>query len=212
LKGYVSANDGKDSTGDTIPNSVMRDLLQFIEHQIGLEPLRYVLNLAGQSDYFENYPHNDMRYGVSAADYIDVIQGLEDYYDELGAKAVLRQLGRTAVRRAIVHSVSLAEQRGPISGRTLLSIALESFAKSTAVRERQRILLQDSGDMLLVSMRQPPCWARDEHGRSCEVAVGALRGALETVTGRPLHVRPIACGYDGAEHCVFEVCRCQRWH
>ena len=211
MKGYVSASDDRDNSGGTIPNSVMRDLLQFLERQLGLEPLRGILNLAGQGQYFEQYPRNDMSHDTDASAYLDVIQGLQDYYDERGAKAVLRQLGRSTVRRAVIHSVSIAEQRGPIGGKALLAIALESFAKSTAVRDRRHMLLQDSGDMLLVSVRQPPCWARDRAGRSCGVAIGALRGALEVVTGRGLYVRPIACGRDGAHHCVFEVCRANRW-
>ncbi|MHB0876100.1 MAG: hypothetical protein ACYC5O_08655 [Anaerolineae bacterium] len=211
MKGYVSASDGKDNSGGTIPNSVMRDLLQFLERQLGPEPLRGILNLAGQSDYFEQFPRNDMRHDTEAAAYLSVIQGLQDYYDERGAKAILRELGRSTVRRAVIHSVSLAEQRGAIGGRQLLAIALESFAKSTAIRDRRHVLLQDSGDMLLVSVRQPPCWARDRCGRSCEISVGCLRGALEMVTGRGLHVRPIACGRDGAHHCVFEVSRSNRW-
>jgi predicted hydrocarbon binding protein len=210
LKGYVSASDGRDN-GSSIPNSVMRDLLQYLERQLGPEPLRGILNLAGQSDYFENYPRNDMRHETAAAAYLHVIQGLQDYYDERGARAILRDLGRSTVRRAVIHSVSMAEQQGAIGGKQLLSIALDSFAKSTATRDRRHVLLQDSGDMLLVSVRQPPCWARDHGGRACEIAVGALRGALEMVTGRGLNVRPIACGRDGAHHCVFEVSRPNRW-
>ena len=61
MKGYVSASDGKDNSGGTIPNSVMRDLLQFLERLLGLEPLRGILNLAGQSDYFA-FLHDDDRW------------------------------------------------------------------------------------------------------------------------------------------------------
>ena len=208
--GYVSAEDARaDGTGK-IPNSVMRDFLQFLERQLGREALRGILNLAGMERYFRRLPPNNMRYEVESGDYLAVMDGLADYYDERGAVAIMRELGRAAVRRAVIHNVGLAEERGRISGKQLLSIALDSFAKSTAIRERDLILLQDSGDMLLVSMRVPPCWAMDRKGRSCEAVGAALRGALEMVTNRYLRVRPIACHRDGAHHCIFEVCRANR--
>lgn len=211
MKGYISASEGIGNSDGAIPNSVMRDLLQFLEHQLGPEALRGVLNLAGQEAYHRDWPRNDMRYAIPAGDYLDVLQGLRDFYDDRGARAVLRELGRSTVRRSVIHSVNTAEQKGPIAGRQLLGIALDSFAKSTAIRDRRHILLQDSGDILLVSMRQPPCWAVDRDAQACEVPTGALRGALELVTGRHLQVRSIACGHGGAHHCVFEVSRTNRW-
>lgn len=210
MRGYVSANGAKESHDGFIPNSVMRDFLQFLERQLGRESLRGILNLAGQEHYFHALPPNNMSPEAEAAAYLDILEGLSDYYDERGAESVLRELGRQTVRRAIIHAIGLQEQRSPINGRQLLDIALESFSKSTAVRDRQQLLLQDSGDMLLVSVRCPPCWARDRAGQACQVSLGALRGALESVTGRSLHVRPIACGRNGAHHCVFEVSRSGR--
>jgi len=210
LKGYVSAAEGKEPGMGSIPNSVMRDMLQFLERELGQEALRGVLNLAGTEQYHRGLPPNNMRFEVKAADYLAVIQGLKDYYDERGAVAVLRELGKSTVRRGVVHAVGLAEQGGRISGRQLLTIALDSFAKSTALRDRRLILLQDSGDMLLVSLRQPACWAMDGSHHACEVVVGSLRGSLEMVSGRNLLVRPIACCHSGARHCVFEVSRAGR--
>ena len=205
--GYVSVNEDKENTTGRIPNAVMRDLLQFLEQQLGRDALRGVLNLAGTERYFRGLPPNNMRLETDAADYVAVLQGLQDYYDERGALAILRELGRATVRRAVIHGVSVAEQRGPLTGKQLLSIALDSFAASTALRDRRHILLQDSDDMLLVSIRQAPCWATDRRGRACEIVSGALRGALEMVSGRELRVRPIACCQRDAHHCVFEVSR-----
>ena len=205
--GYVTAAESKEPGLGSVPNSVMRDMLQFLERELGPEALRGILNLAGAEHYHRGLPPNNMRFEIKAADYLSVIQGLRDYYDERGAVAVLRELGKTAVRRGVVHAVGLAEQGGRLSGRQLLNIALESFAKSTALRDPRLILLQDSGDMLLVSLRQPACWAVDGSHHACEVVVGSLRGVLEMVSGRSLRVRPIACCNAGSRHCVFEVSR-----
>jgi predicted hydrocarbon binding protein len=211
VKGYVSADESRDSPGADIPNSVLRDLLQFLEQQLGRDTLRGVINLAGVETYHRGLPPNNMRLEAPAADYVALLQGLRDYYDERGALAFMRELGRATVRRAVIHSVGQAEQRGPLNGKQLLAIALDSFAKSTAIRDRRQVLLQDSGDMLLVSTRESPCWARDRRGHACEIVTGALRGALELVSGRELRVRSIACCHHGAHHCVFEVSRGNRW-
>ena len=205
--GYVTAAESKEQGLGSLPNSVMRDMLQFLERQLGTEALRGILNLAGAEQYHGGLPPNNMRFEVKAADYLAVIQGIRDYYDERGAVAVLRELGKSTVRRGVVHAVGLAEQGGRLSGRQLLSIALDSFAKSTALRDHRLMLLQDSGDMLLVSLRQPACWTVDGSHHACEVVVGSLRGALEMVSGRSLRARPIACCHSGARHCVFEVSR-----
>jgi predicted hydrocarbon binding protein len=210
LIGYVSAVETKEPGDTYLPNSVMRDMLQFLERQLGREALRGILNLAGVEHYFRGLPPNNMQPEIKSSDYLALIQGLRDYYDERGAVAVLRELGKANVRRGVVHAVGLAEQGGRITGKQLLGIALDAFAKSTAVRDRRLVLLQDSGDMLLVSVRQPACWAADGSRHACEVAVGALRGALEMVSGRSLRVRPIACCHSGAHHCVFEVSRAGR--
>ncbi len=203
--GYVSATEDRDPGVTAIPNAVMRDTLQFLEKQLGRDSLRGILNLAGQEHYFREFPPNNMRADVDVNDYLALLQGIEDYYDERGAAAILRQLGRANVRRGVIHAVGLAEQGGRITGKQLLGIALAAFARSTALRDNRRILLQDSDDMLLVSLQQRACWAVDGQRLSCQVAVGALGGALEMVSGRSLRVRPIACRHGGAHHCVFEI-------
>jgi len=188
----------------------MRDLLQFLERQLGRDALRGILNLAGTHQYFRELPPNNMLYDINASDYVAVLDGLEDYYDDRGAAAILRELGYHTARRAIIHSVGRAEQRGPISPKQLLILALEAFAKSTAIRERRFILLQDSAEILLVSVRRPGCWVLDRRGRGCQLVVGALKGSLELVSGRRLSVRPVACCEDNARHCIFEVARAGR--
>jgi predicted hydrocarbon binding protein len=211
LKGYVSVSDNQEKPAGKVPNSVMRDLLLFLDRQLGHRAYRGVLNLAGMHAYLRALPPNNMHEEVNAADYLAVLGGLQDYYDERGAAAVLRELGRSTVRRAVIHAVGLAEQTGSLDGKQLLRLALNALAQSTALGDRRLILLQDSGDMLLVSTRQPACWAPDPKGRACEVVMGAMRGSLEMVSGRPLQVRAIACCLNGAHHCVFEVARAGRW-
>jgi len=210
LRGYALDED-RDGPSGSIPNSVMRDMLRFLEQQLGRDALRGVLNLAGLERYHRTLPPDNMRLETAAVDYVSLMQGLRDYFDDRGALAFLRELGRSTVRRGVIHAVGQAEQRGALTGKQLLSIALDSFAKSTALRDRRDILLQDSGDMLLVSIRQPPCWAADRSHGACEIVTGALRGALELVSGRELRVRSIACCQTGAHHCVFEVSRGNRW-
>lgn len=212
MQGYVRVADDHIGISGAVPNSVMRDLLQFLERQLGHNALRGVLNMAGTEDYFWHRPANDMQEMVKASDYLAVLQALADYYDERGAIAIIRELGRYTVKRALIRNLSLAEQqRSKTSGRELLKTALQSFAQSTAVRDRRLIILQDSGDMLLVSMRCPPCWTNDGSDYACQVAVGALRGSLELISGSNLRVRPIACCFNAAHHCVFEVSRPNRY-
>ena len=209
VPGYVPAEQAGAPTG-LVPNSVMRDLLRFLERHLGAEALRGILNLAGLESYHQSLPPDDMRLEVDAAHYVAVMQGLQDYYDERGAMAIARAVGRSAVRRAIIHDIGARNHARQLGGRELFTIALDCFAKTTALRDRQLIALQDSGDMLLVTLRQPACWARDPAGRACQVVVGALRGALELISGRHLRVRAVACIHDGAGHCIFEVGRAAR--
>ena len=76
MKGYVSVNDNRDKPAGRVPNSVMRDMLQFLERQLGYGSYRGVLNLAGMHGYLRGLPPNNMREEVHSADYLAVLDGL----------------------------------------------------------------------------------------------------------------------------------------
>jgi predicted hydrocarbon binding protein len=188
-----------------------RIILLATEEILGRNGTNAILNLAGLSDFIENYPPNNPNPEFSF-EYISRLQNaLEDFYGPRGGRGVALRIGRASfqhVLREYGHLLGLTDvafRLLPLGAK--LKIGASAFADIFNKHTDQRVKVEDKGKNLLWHIeRCPYCWEQHSNNTACHMAVGLIQEALYWVSGgRTFNVEETQCMAKGDLTCTIVI-------
>jgi predicted hydrocarbon binding protein len=196
-------------TQKTIANAIMLQALVATEEILGKNGLDAVLNVAGLSQYVDNYPPNDVEPAISFADYARFNQVLGDYIGR-ASKGILMRIGRVSFQYAL-------REQGALLG--LAGAALRLMPR----KSRIKFILNSIGNALKDTSPGTEFWVDSRGGlaycvRECSICygrtapkpvghllAGSLAEAAEWTTGKKHRVVETKCIAAGDEYGRWEV-------
>jgi hypothetical protein len=170
------------------PNRMGRIIFLATEEILGQIGVNAILNLAGLSEFINNYPKNNQDMDFSF-EYISRLQvALEDFYGPRGGRGVALRIGRSCFQH-ILHEygplfglTDLAFRLLPLG--TKLKIGTSAFADIFNKFTDQSVHLEDNGKVFLwQTERCPLCWERHSDSMTCQMTVGLVQEALHWISG-----------------------------
>ena len=194
----------------TMPNVMLRNLLEAIAEVLGENGLKAVLNAAGLQRFINHYPPNDLNLGVTFADYGTVEQAVEDVVGPKGAKMMLTRIGRATFRYAleeqpaVLGMASMALKALPMG--TRMKVVLANLARAATKDVNQPTDIEEHDDHFLFVVDECPCRWRGKKDRPvCFVTVGVLHGALRWATGKTFKIEEVSCIAMGEDACRYRI-------
>ncbi len=193
------------------PNKMGRIILQSLEEVVGRNGLIAVLNLAGQQQYINNYPSNNLDLGFGFDALSQMLAALERLYGPRGGQGLALRTGRACFKyglREFGPLVSVAE----LSYRLLplelkLRQGADIFMGVFNQYSDQRVRVEETPDKFYWHIeRCPMCWKRSSRQPVCQLAVGVLQEALYWVSsGKFFTVEETACIGKGDLVCTIVI-------
>lgn len=194
------------------PNKFGLITLKSLEDVMGRNGLNAILNLAGVSQYVDNYPPDDLQKAFDFSELSAIGTALEEMYGPRGGRGLALRAGRATFSDALRNFGALAGVADlafvvlPLDAK--LRIGLNAFARmfveltdqDTRVDEKDR-------EFIWTIHRCPCCWGRrNEDKPVCYIAAGLLLESLKWVSGgnefRVTESRCIAMGEDVCEFVI----------
>lgn len=193
-----------------MPNVMLRNLLEAIAEVLGENGLKAVLNAAKLQRFIDNYPSNNLEWGVTFADYGAAEQAIEDVVGPKGAKMMLTRIGRATFRYALEEQpavlglASLALKALPMG--TRMKVVLASLAKAATRDVNQPTDIEEHDDHFLFVVDVCPChWRGKKDKPVCFVTVGVLHGALRWATSKNFKIEEVNCIAMGDDACRYRI-------
>ncbi len=201
----------KEKSGYYYPNKIARIYLQAMEEIMGRNGLNAILNMAGLSEYIDNFPPDNLEKEFDFADYAALNQALEDMYGPRGGRGLALRAGRASFARglqgfgALAGVGDLALKMVPLHMK--LKMGLPAMARVfTQVSDQISRVEERDGNFVYIIERCPVCWGRKAEKPVCHAAVGLLQEGLRWASGgKEFRVEEIACIAVGDKSCEFLV-------
>ncbi|RMF35376.1 MAG: 4-vinyl reductase [Chloroflexi bacterium] len=182
-----------------------------MEEIMGRNGLNAILNMAGLSEYIDNFPPDNLEKEFDFADYAALNQALEDMYGPRGGRGLALRAGRASFARglqgfgALAGVGDLALKMVPLHMK--LKMGLPAMARVfTQVSDQISRVEERDGNFVYIIERCPVCWGRKAEKPICHAAVGLLQEGLRWVSGgKEFRVEEIACIAVGDKNCEFLV-------
>jgi len=199
----------KEKSGYYYPNKIARIYLQAMEEIMGRNGLNAILNMAGLSEYIDNFPPDNLEKEFDFADYAALNQALEDMYGPRGGRGLALRAGRASFARglqgfgALAGVGDLALKMVPLHMK--LKMGLPAMARVfTQVSDQISRVEERDGNFVYIIERCPVCWGRKAEKPICHAAVGLLQEGLRWASGgKEFRVEEIACIAVGDKNCEF---------
>ncbi|HET59644.1 MAG TPA: 4-vinyl reductase [Chloroflexi bacterium] len=193
------------------PNKIARLAYQSLEIVMGKNGLNSILNLAGLTEFINNYPSNNLAREYDFADFSALFGALEQTYGIRGARGLALRAGRTVFDEgyksfgALAGAGDLAFKILPLS--TKLKIGIPAMAKVFTSTSDQYSTVRDAGDHFIYTMHKcPVCWGRTSKDPCCHMGAGLLQEGLKWVSGgREFRVVQTTCHACGDENCQYDI-------
>jgi len=193
------------------PNKFALLSLMAFEEIVGKQGLHAILNLAGLSQFVNNYPPDNLTREFDFAHFSAIHGALTYMYGEQGARGLSLRIGQTIFNDGlrnfgILAGVSdLSFKILPL--KTKLKISLLAMAKVFSTTSDQFSTVHDSGDHYIYTMHKcPVCWGRTSEKPCCYIAIGLLQGALKWVSqGYEFKVVQTTCHATGDNNCQIAI-------
>ncbi|RMF38431.1 MAG: 4-vinyl reductase [Chloroflexi bacterium] len=180
-----------------------------MEEIMGRNGLNAILNMAGLSEYIDNFPPDNLEKEFDFADYAALNQALEDMYGPRGGRGLALRAGRASFARglqgfgALAGVGDLALKMVPLHMK--LKMGLPAMARVfTQVSDQISRVEERDGNFVYIIERCPVCWGRKAEKPICHAAVGLLQEGLRWASGgKEFRVEEIACIAVGDKNCEF---------
>ena len=201
----------KTETEFRYPNRMGRMLLQAIEEILGTPGMLAVLNLAGQEEFFDHLPADDLELQVPFSHISGLQVALENLYGASAGRGVATRVGRASFTyllrafRSELGLMNLAFRMLPMPARILR--VCEALAELFNTHTDQRVTLEhDKVNIYWQIDRCPYCWSRQAQEPVCSLAVGLLQEALHwACSGRNFNVEETSCLAAGDGKCTIVI-------
>jgi predicted hydrocarbon binding protein len=179
---------------------------------MGKNGLNAILNLAGISNYVDNYPPDNLEKGFDFSELSAIGSALEQMYGPRGGRGLALRAGRATFSDALKNFGALAGVSDlafvvlPLQAK--LRIGLNAFAKMFVQLTDQVTTVEEKDDEFIWTiLKCPCCWGRhNEEKPVCYIATGLLLESLRWVSGgNEFRVTETKCIAMGEEVCEFVI-------
>lgn len=199
-------SSGKKNEDCFYPNRWPRIMLESTEEIVGENAVKALLNMAGLQQYIGNYPPDNMSKEFSFEDIGKLQQAYWDMYGERGARAFAIRAGAKTLHDGIARFGKVAAAAraaltiGSVNRR--MSLGLEFFAKFFNAVSDQKVSVEEDEDGWYWNIHVcPMCTGRTADKPVCHLAVGVLKGAIESFVDKKANyiITPTQCQAMGDE-------------
>jgi predicted hydrocarbon binding protein len=177
-----------EKSGFFYPNKFARITIEALEEVMGKNGLNAILNLAGLSEYINNYPADNLEKEFDFAYFTALCSALEDMYGPRGGRGLALRAGRATFADALRGFGALAGV-GDLAFKVLplaakLKIGIPAMANIFTQFSDQISNVRDEGEKYIYTLeRCPMCWNRKADRPVCYVGQGLLQEGLRWVSG-----------------------------
>ena len=185
-------------------------MIKALEDVMGKNGINAILNLAGLSNYVDNYPADNLEKAFDFADVASINVALEDMYGPRGGRGLALRAGRATFADglrsfgALAGAGDLAFKVLPLQAK--MRIGVPAMAKIFSQVSDQHSTVEERENELVYTIHKcPVCWGRTGVDKPvCFVAVGLLQEGLKWVSGgNEFRVNESRCIALGDEVCEF---------
>ena len=192
------------------PNKFGLILLKALEGVMGKNGLNAILNLAGLSQYIDNYPPDNLDKAIDFSEIAGINVALEEMYGPRGGRGLSLRVGRALFADALKNFGALAGV-GDLAFKVLplqakLRIGIPAEAKIFSQISDQHSTVEEKDDVIVYTVHQ----CSECHGRTgldkptCFIAVGLLQESLKWISGgNEFRVNESRCRAMGDDVCEF---------
>ena len=185
-------------------------IIKALEEVMGKNGLNAILNLAGLSNFVDNYPADNLEKTFDFADVSSINIALEEMYGPRGGRGLALRAGRATFADALKNFGALAGV-GDLAFKVLplqakLRIGIPAMAKIfTQVSDQHSTVEERENEFVYTIHKCPVCWGRAGVDKPvCFIAVGLLQEGLKWVSGgNEFRVNESKCIALGEEVCEF---------
>jgi predicted hydrocarbon binding protein len=185
-------------------------IIKALEEVMGKNGLNAILNLAGLSNYVDNYPPDNLEKTFDFADVSSINIALEEMYGPRGGRGLALRAGRATFADALKNFGALAGV-GDLAFKVLplqakLRIGIPAMAKIfTQVSDQHSTVEERENEFVYTIHKCPVCWGRAGVDKPvCFIAVGLLQEGLKWVSGgNEFRVNESKCIALGEDVCEF---------
>ena len=194
------------------PNKFALITIEAMEEVMGKNGLNAILNLAGLSEYINNYPPDNLEKEFDFADYTALNMALEEMYGPRGGRGLALRAGRATFARglrafgALAGVGDLAFKVLPLNAK--LKIGVPAMANIfMQFSDQISHVYEEGNDKIIYTIeRSPVCWERKAEKPCCFVATGLLQEGLRWVSGgQEFKVDETSCMAVGDDMCRFTI-------
>ncbi len=194
------------------PNKFGLIILKSLEEVMGRNGLNAILNLAGLSQYIENYPPDNLEKQFDFAEVAALGIALEEMYGPRGGRGLALRAGRATFADALKNFGALAGVADlafvvlPLQAK--LRIGIPAMAKIFSQLSDQETTVEERETEFIYTIHKcPVCWGRRGADHPvCFIAVGLLQEGLKWVSGgHEFRVNESKCVAMGDPVCEFVI-------
>ena len=194
------------------PNKFGLITLKSLEEVMGKNGLNAILNLAGMTNYIDNYPPDNLDKGFDFSELSAIGVALEEMYGPRGGRGLALRAGRATFSDALKNFGALAGVADlafvvlPLHAK--LRIGVPAMAKIFSQLSDQLSTVEEKDNEYLYTIHKCPCcWGRHNADKPvCFVATGLLQEGLKWVSGgNEFRVNESKCVAVGDDVCEFVV-------
>lgn len=201
-----------EKSGYYYPNKFARLGIEAMEEIMGRNGLNAILNLAGLSEYIDNYPPDNLEKKFDFTDFTALNIALEDMYGPRGGRGLALRAGR-AIFAGGLRSFGALAGVGDLAFKVLplnakLRVGVPAMATIfSQFSDQISNVYEEGGDKIIYTMeRCALCWGRKTDRAVCFMGQGLLQEGLRWVSGgREFKVDMATCIAKGDEMGRFVV-------
>ncbi|RME90222.1 MAG: 4-vinyl reductase [Anaerolineae bacterium] len=201
-----------EKSGLYYPNKFGLIIVKALEDVMGRNGLNAILNLAGLTQYIDNYPPDNLEKGFDFAELSAIGIALEEMYGPRGGRGLALRAGRATFADALKNFGALAGV-GDLAFKVLplqakLRIGIPAMAKIFSQVSDQLTTVEEKENEFIYTIHKcPVCWGRSGMDKPvCFIAVGLLQEGLKWVSGgNEFRVNESKCVACGDEVCEFVI-------
>jgi hypothetical protein len=203
-----------EKSGYYYPNKFARLAIEAMEEIMGRNGLNAILNLAGMSQYVDNYPPDNLEKKFDFTDFTALNIALEDMYGPRGGRGLALRAGRAIFAGglrsfgALAGVSDLAFKVLPLNAK--LRVGVPAMANIfSQFSDQISNVYEEGGDKIIYTMeRCALCWGRKTDRAVCFMGQGLLQEGLRWVSGgREFKVDMATCigkGDDMGRYIIFK--------
>lgn len=199
-----------EASGLYYPNKFGLIIIKALEDVMGRNGLNAILNLAGLTNYIEDYPPDNLEKGFDFAELSALGVALEEMYGPRGGRGLALRAGRATFSDALRDFGALAGV-GDLAFKVLplqakLRIGLPAMAKIfSQVSDQYSTVEEKDAEFVYTIHKCPVCWGRTGSDKPvCFIATGLLQEGLKWISGgNEFRVNESRCHAMGDDVCEF---------